>query len=122
MWLCPILPFINDTKENIEGVLNYCIDAKVYGIICFGMGLTLREGNREYFYEKLDEFFPGMKEKYIRAYGSSYQLTSPRHRELMRLFQEKCNENHIVCDNKKIFEYLYTFETKAEDMQLSMFD
>lgn len=49
VWLCPILPFINDTEENIRGILEYCIEAKVYGVICFGMGLTLREGNREYF-------------------------------------------------------------------------
>ncbi len=44
VWLSPILPFINDTRENIEGILDYCIDAKVYGIICFGMGMTLRDG------------------------------------------------------------------------------
>lgn len=50
VWLCPILPFINDTEENLRGVLDYCVRAGVYGIICFGMGLTLREGNREYFY------------------------------------------------------------------------
>ena len=54
VWLCPILPFINDTEENITGILEYCIEAKVYGVICFGMGLTLREGNREYFYNQLD--------------------------------------------------------------------
>ena len=43
VWLCPILPFINDTEENLMGILNYCIEAKVHGIICFGMGLTLRD-------------------------------------------------------------------------------
>lgn len=68
VWLCPILPFINDTEENIRGILEYCIEAKVYGVICFGMGLTLREGNREYFYSQLDRLFPHMKEKYIRTY------------------------------------------------------
>lgn len=51
--ICPILPFINDTEENIIGILNYCMEAKVYGIICFGMGMTLREGSREYFYKQL---------------------------------------------------------------------
>lgn len=51
VWLSPILPFINDTKENLQGIWNYCIDVKVKGIICFGMGVTLREGNREYFYK-----------------------------------------------------------------------
>ena len=63
VWLSPILPFINDTKENIEGILQYCIDAKVYGILCFGMGLTLRSGNREYFYAQLDRHFPGLSAK-----------------------------------------------------------
>lgn len=55
----------NDTKENIDGLLKYCIDAKVRGIICFGIGLTLRDGDREYFYSRLDKHFPNMKERYI---------------------------------------------------------
>ena len=53
------LPSINDSEDNASGILNKCIDAKVYGIICFGMGLTLRDGNPEYFYEHLDGLFPG---------------------------------------------------------------
>ena len=48
VWLTPVLPFINDTKDNISGILDMCINAKVYGVICFGMGMNLREGNREY--------------------------------------------------------------------------
>ncbi|MDE7043884.1 MAG: radical SAM protein, partial [Acetatifactor sp.] len=64
VWLSPILPFINDTEDNISGILDMCIEAKVYGIICFGMGLTLRDGNREYFYKQLDRLFPRLKEKY----------------------------------------------------------
>lgn len=121
VWLCPILPFINDTKENIEGILNYCIEAKVYGIICFDMGLTLREGNREFFYAKLDELFPGMKERYIKNYGNSYELSSPDGHELMKLFKQKCEENNIVCDIEKVFEYLNTFETDSDFEQLSLF-
>ena len=50
VWLTPVLPYINDTEENISGILDLCIEAKAYGVICFGMGLTLREGNREYCY------------------------------------------------------------------------
>ncbi len=57
VWLDPILPFINDTEENLKGILDYCIDAEVIGIICFGMGLTLREGSREYFYKNLMSTF-----------------------------------------------------------------
>ena len=123
VWLTPILPFINDTKENITGILDYCIKAKVYGIICFGMGVTLREGNREYFYEKLDKFFPAVKEKYIKAYGMNYILNSPNNKYLMNIFYKTCNQHDIICDNNKIFKYLNTFESKEilEKQQLELF-
>lgn len=122
VWLCPILPFINDTKENIKGILDYCIEAKVYGIICFGMGVTLRQGNREYFYQQLDHLFPNMKEKYIKTYGMKYQLNSPNNNELMKLFHQTCQDNGIVHDNNQIFAYLKKFENKHEVIQLSLFD
>lgn len=122
VWLCPILPFINDTKENIKGILDYCIEAKVYGIICFGMGVTLRKGNREYFYQQLDHLFPGMKEKYIKTYGVKYQLNSPNNNELMQLFHQTCQANGIVHDNNQIFDYLKKYEKKHENIQLSLFD
>lgn len=122
VWLCPILPFINDTEENIIGILNYCIEAKVYGIICFGMGMTLREGSREYFYMQLDQLFPHMKEKYICTFGSQYELNSPRNISLMRLLHQICAEKGIVHDNRQIFEYLNTFEEKNNYVQLSLFN
>lgn len=122
VWLCPILPFINDTEENIRGILRYCIEAKVYGIICFGMGLTLRQGSREYFYEQLDRLFPNMKEKYIKHYGFQYVLNSPNNISLMKLFHQICEENNIVHDNKQIFDYLNLFEQKQDSIQLSLFD
>lgn len=118
VWLSPILPFINDTKENIEGILDYCIQAKVYGIINFGMGVTLREGNREYFYAALDKHFPGMREKYHRKYGYSYELQSDRNGELMELFKEKCTEYGIVYDINACFRFLREFPEKYEQMTL----
>lgn len=122
VWLCPILPFINDTIENISGILDYCIKAEVYGIICFGMGVTLRDGNREYFYKQLDKSFPGMKEKYMRTYGMQYSLNSPKQRELMEFFRQKCGQHGIMYDNSQIFEYLSRFEEKQTHRQLSLFD
>lgn len=122
VWLTPILPFINDTEDNISGILDMCIEAKVYGVICFGMGLTLREGNREYFYEQSDRLFPGLKEKYMRIYGNQYMLDSPNNAELMRLFHQKCSENGIVHNNEQIFHYLNTFEEKQTVKQLSLWD
>ena len=122
VWLSPILPFINDTRENIAGILELCEEAGVYGVISFGMGLTLREGNREYFYKQLDCLFPGLKEKYVRTYGNQYEIASPDNRRLMRLFHQTCEESGMLHDNEKIFQYLHTFEEKGEGRQLSLWD
>lgn len=122
VWLCPILPFINDTRENLEGILDLCVRAGVYGIICFGMGMTLREGSREYFYAQLDRLFPGMKERYMAAYGSRYVLESPNSRELTALFRDTCRKNGIVHCNDSLFAYLNAFEEKTAANQLSLFD
>ena len=122
VWLCPILPFINDTKENIEGILESCMEAQVRGVICFNMGLTLREGNREYFYAQLDRHFPGMKTRYIRSYGNAYEINSPRNTELMRLFHRTCEKAGILHDNRKIFSYLHEFSEKEIYPQMGLFD
>lgn len=120
VWLSPILPFINDTEENIIGILDMCIEAKVYGIICFGMGLTLRDGNREYFYKNLNSLFPGLAERYINTYGNQYIIDSPNSKKLMQIFHKKCSNNGIVHNNDRIFEYLSEFEEKTLDIQLSL--
>ena len=88
VWISPILPYINDTEENIRGILDYCIEAKVKGIIVFGIGLTLRNGNREYYYKNLDKHFKGLKEKYIREYGNSYEVLSKNREKLMKTIKE----------------------------------
>lgn len=120
VWLCPILPFINDTEENIRGILDYCVRAKVKGIINFDMGVTLRDGNREYFYKKLDEHFPGLKEKYIRMYGNSYRLSSPNSRQLNMIYKSECIKNGIMCDVNECFEYLNKYEDKYGGEQISL--
>ena len=121
VWLTPILPFINDTIENIEGILQYCIEAKVFGIICFGMGLTLRDGSREYFYKNLDAAFPGLKEKYIQRYGNNYSVISPHNARLMNLFHTRCKENRIEYIPATIFSYLTAFEDQQKDAQPELF-
>ena len=122
VWMTPILPYINDTEENIRGILNYCKEAKVKGILCFGMGLTLREGNREYFYSKLDKYFPYLKDKYIREFGNSYVINSRNNYRLMKIFRDFCENEKIMYDYNKIFSYLNTFEEKEISKQLSIFD
>lgn len=120
VWLSPILPFINDTEENIGALLDICIRAGVRGILCFGMGLTLREGNREYFYAALDRSFPGMKQRYVRAFGNHYEAVSPNNDRLMALLREGCEANGILLGPEKCFEYLQAFP--EHERQLSMFD
>ena len=112
VWLCPILPFLNDTPENILAIVDACADAGVKGIINFGMGVTLREGTREYFYAQLDRHFPGLKQRYIRAYGNAYELPSPRQKELLELFHNACEAHGIWHDNSQIFRYLSCLEEK----------
>ena len=116
VWLCPLLPMINDTKENVSGILDYCVQAGVKGVICFGMGLTLRDGSREYFYRNLDRHFPGLKGEYIRRYGNSYNLPSPRETELMELFHRTCEQAGILHDNDTIFRYLHDFPDRGEQL------
>ena len=118
VWLCPILPWLNDTQENIRGIVESCAEAGVKGIICFGMGVTLREGSREHYYTQLDRKFPGLKERTIRTYGSAYELRSAHHRELEALFHRLCAKHGIWHDNDRIFRWLSQLE---EPDQLSFF-
>ena len=121
VWLCPILPFINDTRDNLLGILSMCAEAGVRGIINFGMGLTLREGNREYFYKMLDRHFPGTKERYIKTFGNSYVADSPNSAELNALLRQFCAAQDILADNEQIFAYLSAFEEKKSGEQISLF-
>lgn len=120
VWLGPILPFINDTEDNLRGILNYCIKAKVRGILCFGFGVTMREGNREYFYEQIDKLFPGLKKEYIRAFEGSYVCNSPNHKRLISIFREVCEKQNILWKPDDIFSYLKQFEKREQ--QLSLFE
>ena len=110
VWLCPILPWLNDTPENIRGIVECCADAGVTGIIHFGMGVTLRDGSREHYYTQLDRKFPGLKERTIRTYGSAYELRSPHSRQLEELFHRLCQKHGIWHDNDKIFDWMSRLE------------
>ena len=120
VWLTPILPYINDTEENVAAILDACVRTGVRGIMCFDMGLTLREGDREYYYAALDKYFPGLREKYIRQYGNAYELPSPNRDRLMELFQETCMRNNMLYRPEDCFAFLHEFPEKYEQMSLFM--
>ena len=120
VWLCPILPFINDNEENINKIIDYCIDSNVKGILSFQMGLTLREGNREYFYKKLDENFPSLKEKYMTHFKNNYHAPSPNNSKLMRIFYKRTNDAGIMNKANEIFSYLHELPTKNKTKQTTL--
>jgi DNA repair photolyase len=119
VWITPILPFINDSKENLMPILEECARVGVKGIIDFGMGLTLREGDREYYYAALDRYFPGMKQRYMKRYGDSYILPSPRYEELTEIFQRFCKAKGILWQPEDCFAFINEFP--ENDQQTSLF-
>ncbi len=121
VWMTPILPFLNDTEENIMGLLRACQKAGVYGVLTFGIGLTLRDGDRQYFYAQLDRHFPGMKERYIKRYGDAYELPVPDHVRLMDLVRRECERVGMEWRTEKLFEYMKQFEDQRSGEQLTLF-
>lgn len=122
VWFCPVLPFINDTEANVRAILDMCFDAGVQGVMSFGMGLTLREGDREYYYQKLDEHFPGLKQRYVQTFGLDYECPSPKQRELYEIFDRECAAHGVMHHPDEIFAYLNEFPEKSDGEQLSLFD
>lgn len=118
VWLTPILPFLNDTEENIAAILEECVRVGVKGIVCYNMGLTLRDGDREYYYAALDKYFPGMKEKYRKRYGNAYELPSPNAGNLMKLLYGICSKNEILSKPEECFRYIQEFPDKFTQMSL----
>ncbi len=120
VWIAPILPWINDSMENLEGLLDLCAEAKVRGIVTFGMGLTLRDGDREYYFAALDKHFPGLKERYLQRYGLAYELPSPNERALLARFHSRCGELGILHTPEDCFRYLGSLESRTEQLSLEL--
>ena len=118
VWLTPILPFINDTPENVAAILTECVRVGVKGVMDFGMGLTLREGDREYYYAALDRHFPGLKDRYIRTYGNAYELPSPRAKELTAILRRICRDNGILSTPEACFAYMNDLPERQQQISL----
>jgi hypothetical protein len=79
----------------------------------------MREGDREYFYRKLDEHFPGMKQRYIQTYGNSYECKSPNNARLWDIYRDVCRRNGILYKSSDVFKDMGKVETDGR--QMSMF-
>lgn len=121
VWLTPLLPFINDTVENVKGILDYCIDAGVKGVLTFdGGGMTLRKGDREYYYAALDRCFPTLRKKYEETYGDAYELPSPNADQLFSLIETQCESHGIMYKPDEIFSYLNEFPSASQQLSLDI--
>ena len=114
----PVLPFITDGEEDIRKLVRLAHENNARFIQTY-MGVTLRENQRDYYYRKLDEHFPGLKEKYIRYYGDRYNCSVPDYERLYRVFTEECGRYGILYNMSDIIK-AYKKEI-IRDEQLTLF-
>nr|WP_312983946.1 radical SAM protein [Clostridioides sp.] len=114
----PILPFIEDSEENIRGIIDLAYDSGAK-FINFHPGVTLRDNQREWYYDKLDESFPNLKYKYIQTYGYKYNCISPKYKNLLQIFKEECDKKNIIYKMEDIIE---DYKNKYRTTQISLFD
>ncbi|MCL1972686.1 MAG: radical SAM protein [Endomicrobia bacterium] len=117
--MMPLLPFINDTPENITSIVR---KAKESGakFVFPSFGLTLRANQREYFYEKIDAIFPEIKSKYINTFGGKYSCNSPYMKELWNLFKNECDKLKIIYRMNEIIDAYKSKYKPAEQSFLNI--
>lgn len=93
--MMPILPFLEDSEDNILQIIS-CSQESGATYIIPSFGVSLRPGSREYYFQKLDQHFPGIKEKYIKQYGNQYQCNIPNWQKMNILFQEEINRTDLM--------------------------
>jgi len=115
--LMPVLPFIEDSAENIGGIVEraHACGAK---FIYPAFGVTLRQNQRDWFFDKLDALFPGVKEKYLECFGNSYECRCPNQKGLWKLFETECGKYDILY---KMDEIIRSYKEGYDDGQLSLF-
>lgn len=115
----PVLPFITDDWENIARIIEKAHECKADYIVTY-MGVTLRQNQRDYYYRKLDELYPGLSYQYQRVYGSRYHCESLKWRENYELFKNECKKRGILYQMEDIVHLIRS--RKKEVCQLSLFD
>lgn len=118
--LMPVLPFLEDSDEGVLAVVERAAQAGAK-FIYPAFGVTMRQGQREYFLDSLERVFPGqgLRERYLRQYGDRYQCVSPRARALWRVFTQACRERGILYDMSAIIR---AATLGYGDRQLTFFD
>ncbi len=115
--LMPVLPFLEDNEENIRSIVKQAYENGAKFIFP-SFGVTLRQNQRDWYYKKLDEKFPGIKQKYIQQFGNSYECYSPKAKQLWNIFKEDCEKYGIVY---KMSDIIKAYKKGYEKDQLSLF-
>ena len=118
--LMPVLPFLEDRHEQVLAVVDRSADAGAK-FIYSGFGVTMRQGQREYFLRELDRAFPGehLSRRYLARYGDRYRCPSPRARELWEVFTARCRERGLLYQ----MPHIVSAATRGYgDRQLTFFD
>lgn len=118
--LMPILPFINDTEENIRNIIKRAYECGAKFIFSYGIGVTLRSNQREYYFEQLRKIFPNqmLDEKYIKTYGEQYENSSLKSERLWKVFKEECEKYNLLYDMKDIIK---DYKSRYESSQITWF-
>ena len=116
--LNPVLPFITDNEEDIKELVRLAYKNGAKFINTF-MGMTLRENQRDYYFNKLDQDFNGLKEKYIKYYDNRYNCIVPNYKRLYKVFTDECNKYGILYDMKDIIK-AYKKQIKRNE-QITLF-
>lgn len=118
--LMPILPFINDNEDNIKNIIKKAYESGAKFVFTYGLGVTLRQNQREYYFEQLRKIFPGedLDKKYIKAYGESYENGATNYEKLWKIFKEECEKYNLLYDMKDIIN---DYKNKYEKTQISWF-
>lgn len=117
VWLNPVLPFITDSADNIRRIVALSADAGARYVVCF-FGMTLRSGNREYYFDALQRDFPGVRDTYIRTFGNAYECPARQPERLFEVFREACQHHGLLWRFEDINRALLV----AQPRQLSLFD
>ena len=102
--MVPVLPYVTDNEENIVKTLRMAKEAGAKFVYTY-MGMTLRQGSREYYYNRLDNSFPGVKEQYIKRYGNRYNVPSPKYKKLWNVLTAECERLSLLYDMRAIIQH-----------------
>ncbi len=113
----PVLPFITDKEEDIKKLVKLAYDNGAKFIHTY-MGMTLRENQRDYYFNKLDQSFKGLRQKYIKYYGTRYSCIVPDYKKLYKVFIDECKKYGILYNMNDIIRTYKREIKKNEQMAL----